>query len=114
MTYFVNSKEHILAELGRLDLLLRVQVWRARQLQPEQGNLQPYFVSEEEIDALLEAATGHPLWANVPLPEEALATIQENLDQMATDLERLKANSRRQGVALRLDSLTALFQYHCH
>ena len=33
MEHYATSLQHILAELERIDLLIRVQVWRARQVQ---------------------------------------------------------------------------------
>ena len=33
MPYYATSLDHLLAEVERIDLLLRVQVWQAQQLQ---------------------------------------------------------------------------------
>jgi SpoVK/Ycf46/Vps4 family AAA+-type ATPase len=107
--YYTSSLQHILAELERIDLLVRVQVWRARQAQSIDGEFQGLYISEQEVDDLLAGSAGLPRWATAPTAQ-ALAEVQATLDQMADQIARLKAKSARQGVTLRLDELARLFQ----
>ena len=109
MIHFVNSRQHILAELSRLDILLRVQVWRARQLAGADEQLHAFYIPEEEVDVLLEKPIGLARWTAVPLPEETAAQVQTTLDVMAISLHEQRATSREQGITLRLDSLTETF-----
>src|SRR5437870_5597142 len=104
-----TSLQQIIAELERLDLLLRIQVWRARQGRGEAGDLAAFYVPETEADELLDKAIGAPTWVGVPLPPELQATVQAKLDQLALDIDRHTAESLRQGVPLRLTELARIF-----
>ncbi|HKE97527.1 MAG TPA: ATP-binding protein [Actinomycetes bacterium] len=107
----MTSLQHVLAELERLDLLLRVQVWRARQRQQDRGDdLAAFYIPEAEPDALLDKAVGMPTWATVPLPAELLESVQARLDRMGEAIAASAAASLRQGVPLRLVLLTHLFE----
>ncbi|MBK8902435.1 MAG: ATP-binding protein [Anaerolineaceae bacterium] len=106
MNHFTHSLQHILAELTRLDILLRVQVWRARQLAGAEDQLHAFYIPEEEVDVLLEKPIGLARWTAVPLPEETATHIQTTLDEMVLALEQRRAASKEQGILLRLDYLT--------
>ncbi|ETX07725.1 AAA family ATPase [Candidatus Entotheonella palauensis] len=110
MGYYKTSFHHVLAELERLDLLIRVQVWRARQQHHhgEEG-LPAFYIPETEVDALLDKAVGSPTWATVPLPPDLQENIQHRLDQMAAAITQHSEESLRQGVLLRLVALARLF-----
>src|SRR5919204_1270242 len=98
-----TSLEHIVAELERLDLLLRVQVWRARQRHGDAGeDLAGFYVPDTEVDEILDTAVGAPPWAAVPLPPELRDTVQSRLDELAAGIARRTAESLRRGVPLRL------------
>jgi hypothetical protein len=103
-----TSLEHILAELERLDLLLRVQVWRARQSR-DADDLTAFYIPETEPDELLDKAIGAPRWAGVPLPPELQTAAQDRLDQLSAAIARDTAASLREGVPLRLAGLARLF-----
>ena len=107
--YYTSSLQHITAELSRLDLLIRVQVWRVRQARQSDENLSPFYIPEDEIDTLLDQEIGLPLWAIVPLPPEMVKNLQAQLDQMTTFIIEIKAASIAEGVALRLDQLAQHF-----
>jgi AAA+ superfamily predicted ATPase len=104
-----TSLQQILAELERLDLLLRVQVWRARQRGGEAGELAAFYIPEAEVDELLDKAIGSPVWAGVSLPPELIAAVQARLDQLALDIAGHTAESLSKGVPLRLAALAGLF-----
>jgi hypothetical protein len=102
----MTSLRHILGELERLDLLLRVQVWRARQRHEQRGDeLAAFYVPESEPEALLDKAIGTPTWATVPLPSEVLEAVQDRLDRLDLELAERVADNRRLGATLRLELL---------
>ena len=105
-----TSLQQILAELDRFDLLLRVQVWRARQRHADaEEELAAFYIPEAEADALLDQAIGTPTWAIVPLPPELREALQSRLDQLAADNAEHTAGSLRRGVSLRLVELARRF-----
>lgn len=109
MEYYATSLQHILAELGRIDLFIQVQVQRAREVQTAGGEFQGLCISEHEVDALLAQPVGLPRWATAPVPL-SLAVVSAALDRMAADIARGKAESARCGIPLRLDELARHFQ----
>ncbi len=106
---FGTSLEHIVAELERLDLLLRAQLWRARQTRGEAGELAAFYIPDAEVDEFLDRALGAPVWAGVSLPAELTAAVQARLNQLALDIAEHTAGSLSSGVPLRLVTLAALF-----
>ena len=56
--YFATSLEHVLAELGRVELLVRHQVWHARQSQKSRDGFQGLYISEADVDDLLDGPIG--------------------------------------------------------
>jgi SpoVK/Ycf46/Vps4 family AAA+-type ATPase len=108
MPPYNTSLQHILAELERIDLLVRAQVRRAQQLQGG-DEYQGFYISEQELQALLERSTGLPAWATEPGPL-ALQQIRSAMDQMAADITQRKAESASQGVELRLVELARIFR----
>lgn len=109
MIYYSASTQHILAELERIDLLIRVQVWRARQLHTGDDLLAGLYISEEEIDALMAEPAGLPRWAADSAPRSR-PEVQAALDRIEAGLAQFRAESVRQGVDLRLEALARLFQ----
>ncbi len=108
MQRFASSREHLLAELERLDLLIRAQVTHVRKLQAADEQFRGFYISEEEVDALLQQPIGRPYW---------LCTDQGLSDQLASTLNRIshqielrKQQALLEGVELRLDRLQELFQ----
>ena len=99
---YTTSLQQILAELERLDLLLRVQVWRMRERRGEAGDLAAFYVPDAEADELLDKAIGAPVWAGVRLPANAQAAVQDRLDRLSRDITRRTADSLGAGVQLRL------------
>ncbi len=106
---YATSLQQILAELERLDLLLRVQVWRARQGRGEAGDLAAFYVPDAEADEFLDKAIGAPVWAGVPLPADAQAAVQARLDHLSYEISRRTAESLGAGVPLRLAELALGF-----
>jgi hypothetical protein len=106
--YYTTSLQHILAELERIDLLIQVQVQRARHVQENNCEFQGLCVSEQEVDALLKQPIGLPRWASALSPLSR-AEVRTAFDQMTADIGKRKAESTRQGVTLRLEELARLF-----
>jgi AAA+ superfamily predicted ATPase len=104
---YATSLQHIVAELQRLDLLLRVQVWRARQGQT--AELAAFCVSDAEADELLDKIIGTPVWAGLPLPAELATATQATLDELSRDVARHTAQSLAAGISLRLTELARIF-----
>lgn len=109
MEYYTTSQQHILAELERVDVLVRVQVWRARQVQEADDEFQGLYISEQEVNALLAQPVGLPRWATVPAPL-SVAEVKTALEQMAAHIDQRKVESVRRGITLRLDEVARLFQ----
>jgi AAA+ superfamily predicted ATPase len=107
MGAFNDTLSHLLAEMERVDLLLRAQVSHARQLNSVDERFQGLYISEQEINRLLDSPNGVPSWA--------LGT-DEHRERVFAGLEALKHNtdsaadaSIRAGSSLRLPRLTALY-----
>lgn len=107
--YYCGSIEHILAELERIDLLVRAQVSRARSLQETDSEFQGLYISEKEVDALLEQSAGMPRWAEAPLPL-SLDQVRAAVERMAADIDRRKAGSSQRKINLRFEELTHVFK----
>ena len=105
MEPYATSLQHVLAEMERIDLLIRAQVQRARQVVQEEGDLQGLYISEQEVDALLAGGTGLPRWASVPLRPD----VGEALDRVGREIAARKEASVAQGVGLRLEELARRF-----
>ncbi len=106
---YQTSLQHILAELERLDLLLRTEVWRARQGRGEADELAAFYIPEAEADELLDKAIGTPAWARVPLPAQLAAAVQARLDQLSADIAERAEQSLGEGIPLRLAGLAQAF-----
>ncbi len=106
--YYTTSLQHILAELERVDLLIQAQIRIARHVHVVDSEFQGLCISEQEIDALLAQPLGMPRWAITSGPL-SMAEVRPELDCLAGEIARRKAESTRQGVALRLEELARLF-----
>lgn len=102
MIRFQSSLEHILVELTRLDVVLRVQAWRVQQGQKS--------LATADVAMLLDKIMGQPLWATMPLSEKDTHDIQVALSAMAENIKVRKATSLQAGMVLRLESLATYFE----
>src|SRR5256885_16199999 len=110
---YETSLQQILADLERLDLLLRIQVWRVRQRHGEAGELAAFYIPDAEADEFLDKAIGAPVWAGVPIPPELRETAQARLDQLSLDITTHTAENLRRGLPLRLPELAPGFAPTC-
>lgn len=66
MGCYANSTQHVLAELERIDLLIRMQVARAQQTHGHEDEFQGHCISEQEVQQLVSLPAGLPRWAMAP------------------------------------------------
>ncbi|WAS91033.1 ATP-binding protein [Nannocystis punicea] len=101
-----SSMEQVLAELERVELLVRIQVARLRQSKRD-DRFEGLYVSEEEVDEHLRRPLGAPRWAHEPSP---VADAQAGrLDALRRGLLARAEATRAAGLRLRLDELVAAF-----
>jgi AAA+ superfamily predicted ATPase len=103
---FASSRQHLLAELERIDLLIAAEVARARRLHASDEQFRGLYISEEEVDALLRRPVGQPRWAGAA---PADAEPRPGLDEISRVNRARRDESVRRGVELRLDRLQQHF-----
>lgn len=103
---FQNNWDHLAAELTHLDLLLRREVLRWRNGLPKQTQdvFKSVYISDGEIDRLLEDTNAEPA------DYSQLEAIQSAAIVCRAEIERRKAASLKQGVYLSLPQLSKLFR----
>lgn len=106
---FASSTEHLFAELERIDLLIQMQVLRARQLNAVDNAFQGLVITESEVDALLAAPAGLPAWAAVSDPWRP-EQVETAMAARALESSRRQVVSTGKGIVLRLARLAALFE----
>jgi Winged helix domain, variant/ATPase family associated with various cellular activities (AAA) len=105
-----TSLEHLTAELDRLEVLLRVHVGRLRERGADaDAPLAAFYISDDEVDALLDRTVGAAPWSGVPLPDDEAAAVGEALVARSREIEARVARSLADGVWLRLVALAHLF-----
>jgi hypothetical protein len=96
---YSNSIGHLMAELGRLDLLLRRQVQRLRRRLPSTEPMAALYISDAEIDALLDPA------GDSSEQQDAEQAIAAAIETLSTQIAAQIAASQQRGVTLRLERL---------
>lgn len=96
---YANSIAHLKAELERLDLLLRRQVERLRRRQPPGEPLPALYISDAEIDALLDQGDGRDDHAGQEAEQRLTAAHHVLSARIAAQI----VASRARRVVLRLD-----------
>ena len=107
MGAFTDTLSHLLAEMERVDLLLRAQVTHARQLNTVDERFQGLYISEQEINHLLDRPNGVPSWALGS--EEHRERVSVGLEALRQNTDDTAATSIRGGSSLRLPRLIALY-----
>lgn len=107
---YKNTLEHLLAELERIDLRLRLQVLSMRSLYDHPGiqELRGLYISESEIDDILSTDASFqkvPPDTGDSLPRSLL----ERLRQVESEIQERKSETLRQGLTLRLERLSRMF-----
>ena len=72
----------LLAQLNRIDRLIRMQVQKARRAPKTEEQFQGLFISEEEVDGLLERTPGSPRFDGAAEQEESAQTSLTLNDEM--------------------------------
>ncbi|WP_405527455.1 AAA family ATPase [Streptomyces canus] len=104
---YVDSTQHLLAELARLEVLLGRQVGRSRRSRREPADeLSALYVTDAEVDALLDGP-----FDDIP-PMDDAPEAETELDRLSTEIAERVALSVREGVSLRLVALAGLFDLH--
>ncbi|MBA4142861.1 MAG: ATP-binding protein [Nitrosospira sp.] len=108
MQALTDSMAHLLAEMERIDLLIRLQMVRRSMLRAEDEQFRGLYISEQEVDALLRKPMGVPQWlaSNPEVPAELAA----KLDQLEAQLQERRKKSPSLGAELRLERLQELFE----
>jgi AAA+ superfamily predicted ATPase len=108
MIPFPDSDTHLLAELERIDLMIRARVAHLRRIQAEDEHFRGLYISEDEVDALLARPLGQPQWLGRGDPKR-LAGLDDALRELTEAIARRRAASLKQRIDLRLDRLGRLF-----
>lgn len=106
--HYLDSPQHLLAELERIDLLVQIQVRRVRQLHKADEQFAGLVISEQEVDDLLARPIGMPRFLTAQDPEE-LQELQYALAIVTQQVEIRKNEGLRRGIRLRLLELQNLF-----
>jgi len=109
---FESSTQHILAELGRVDLKVRLEVLKARLKNNQRGGdeFQGLYIPEEEIGAVLADTCFQGSRGGLPdSSSPPLKLLTDMLQQIEEEIAERKAKSLRSGVVLRLVELSKMF-----
>ncbi len=106
---FADSTAHLLAELERVDLRVRSRVAQLRRVQSEDEHFRGLYISEQEIDALLERPLGAPHWHAAAGDGDEAARTDAALRRLEARLGDAARHSREAGIDLRLPRLAATF-----
>jgi AAA+ superfamily predicted ATPase len=108
MQAFSDSLTHLLAEMERIDLLMRFQIARQRKLSDDDEQFRGLYIQEHEVDALLQKPIGVPQWfASGPGWPTGPAS---EIGMLEHCIEQRRQASLRQGIELRLERLRQLFE----
>ena len=104
---FASSLEHVLAELERVDLSLRLEVRKARQTRKTDDRFAGLYISEEEVDEICSEPAGLPRWASAT--REPDDETSRAFEEIARRIEARKSMREEGSAVLRLDRLAELF-----
>ncbi|WP_168790603.1 ATP-binding protein [Paraburkholderia aromaticivorans] len=106
MAAFDNSLAHLLAEMEWIDLSIRALVARVRRQQTEDDQFRGLYLSEQRVDALLDAPLGMPSWL---LADNGDTALTPRLAILRKQIDNRKQASLDAGIDLRLERLKQLF-----
>ena len=106
---FQNNIDHIMAELGRIELMIQ---YKLRNIRRDNGNstnnsLQGLYISEKEIDTIIDTAS---YMNEEETPSSQELHLVDSLNQLKKDISVKEEESLRRGITLRLCVLKRLFQ----
>ncbi len=105
---FEDSVQHLLAELERIDLLISSAVARTRQAVSDDEQFRGLYISEADVDALLQQPLGHPRWMASQDGDTRGFSLNAYLE-LSNIISRKEAESLKRGVLLRLNRLREAF-----
>lgn len=105
---YATSVEHLLAELERVDLMIRARIAQVRREQSEDEHFRGLYISEQEVDELLRKPLGAPQWLIATAPDR-WADIGDALAAIEADIATCKLRALRGGAQLRLERLRDMF-----
>lgn len=108
LSCYQNSLTHLLDELARIDLLIRMRVLQLRMADSGAADeFRGLYISEEDVDALLASGFGEDLRCDMNRPQ--LNRIAEVVKTLEDHIAERKAAGLEDGVELRLERLASLF-----
>jgi len=105
---FANSSEHLFAELERVDLLINAEVAHLREVQSVDEQFRGLYISEQDVDSLLEQPLGRPHW--LMRDDKRPGQLDARLEDLRRRIEGRKLLSLQRGIVLRLDTLQRMFE----
>jgi len=102
-SYYVTNLQHISEEIKRVGLLIQLQVLKIRQKKEVVDGFQGLYVSDEEINSVLEDT--YP--ANDE--DQHIQTIIELIAELEQEIETKKVESMGRGITLTLPQLANIF-----
>ena len=109
--YFRTSLEYTMAELRRIELILKFKIKEQRQRQAGDNNekLRGLFVSDEEINQILGDKVDQDESTRCGNEAHDSTLLSELTDRLEKSIARRKKESHLHGVSMRLDFLTNLY-----
>ena len=106
---YESSREHLLAHIARLDLLVRAYVTNTHAARQTEADFKGLYISESEVDDLLQQKIGVPSWWHGPSSPQT-SEMQLVIDRLSKEIDARASLTTRQGqVCLRLDNLCEAF-----
>ncbi len=113
MSGYTNSTQHLMEEMGRISLKVRLELMKRRfeNNQPSGDEFLGLCISEEEIDRTLTSSSFQPEHDVAPdLNSPNLKSLIDRLNQAETEIAERKSESQSAGVVLRVVELGKIFQ----
>ena len=108
MRVFDGTLAHLLSEMERIDLLLRSHVTRARALHAADEQFRGLYISEDELDRLLEQPIGVPSWARSS--DDRHAHVIDRVGRIRRRNSHAAGNKGGEEMPLRLPQLAQLYR----
>ncbi|HEY93635.1 MAG TPA: ATP-binding protein [Dehalococcoidia bacterium] len=110
--FFSNNIDHIMAELGRIELKLQycLTVMRNQNEDTSTDRFQGLYISEKEMDAISGIAVNQDKKEESSLYTPEAIDLAKSLSHLEKDISEKKEESIRRGIELRLVSLEQMFR----
>jgi len=110
--YFQNNIEHIIAEISRIELKIRLKLAGLRSVNGHNNDEQfrGLYVSEDEVDSILGTDLNGTDSETLRSQQSDVVELTNSILQLEKDIASRKLESLRRGIKLRLDKLQKLFQ----